>query len=178
MEKTTRSLCPKCLKEINAKIIKKNGMLYLTKKCDKHGYFEAPHILNYPPMYKLLSSIHKGKKYSPEGLLIFLTRDCNQNCPFCFERALDKKMKPPTIQNIIKKSEEFKGDLIYFGGGEPKVREDLPEIIKQVKKTGKKVGMFSNGKKLTDRKYVKELKKAGLDFVIMQFDSLKNSNIF
>ncbi|MFH1631231.1 MAG: radical SAM protein, partial [Candidatus Aenigmatarchaeota archaeon] len=36
----TSSLCPKCLKIIEADIFKRNGMIWIAKKCPKHGEIE------------------------------------------------------------------------------------------------------------------------------------------
>ena len=37
----TKSTCPKCVKEINAKIIDNNNKIHMLKKCSKHGTFKV-----------------------------------------------------------------------------------------------------------------------------------------
>ncbi|MBR9678283.1 MAG: radical SAM protein [Nanoarchaeota archaeon] len=173
--KKTKSLCPKCLKELGAQVVEKNGRVYLKKKCDEHGSFMSPHILNYPPMYHLMEKLHRNRgKYYPEGMAVFVTRRCNQYCNFCFERAVDEKIKEPSLKEIEKKISGFKGKTVYLWGGEPTVRKDLPDVIQLIKSKGFRPALFSNGKKLADPAYVRQLKKAGLEYVILQFDSLQD----
>ena len=38
--KTTRSICPECLKVIDATIFEKNGEILIKKDCPDHGLFE------------------------------------------------------------------------------------------------------------------------------------------
>lgn len=65
---------------------------------------------------------------------------------------------------------------IQLSGGEPTLNEDLPEIIKMGHEIGFKfIQLNTNGLKLSSLDYVKELKKAGLNSVFLQFDGLDDS---
>ena len=66
--------------------------------------------------------------------------------------------------------------LVQLSGGEPTVRDDLPEIIAFAKACGAKyVQLNSNGIRLAeDEDFVKSLAEAGLSFVFMQFDGTNN----
>ncbi|HBF36118.1 MAG TPA: radical SAM protein, partial [Firmicutes bacterium] len=61
-------------------------------------------------------------------------------------------------------------------GGEPTVRDDLPEIIKMAKKMGfPYIQLNTNGLRLAGEPgYAKILKEAGLSSVFMQFDGTKD----
>lgn len=64
--------------------------------------------------------------------------------------------------------------LLQLSGGEPTVRDDLPEIVAYAKQVGcKYVQLNSNGMRLAeDEAFVKRLADAGLSFVFMQFDGV------
>ena len=67
--------------------------------------------------------------------------------------------------------------LLQLSGGEPTVRDDLPEIVAYAKQVGcKYVQLNSNGLRLAeDEVFVKRLADAGLSFVFMQFDGVDDA---
>jgi MoaA/NifB/PqqE/SkfB family radical SAM enzyme len=104
---------------------------------------------------------------------LYITQRCNSFCKLCFMNSspiVSKKfdLSLNEIRSIIKKIGKRK--RIVLMGGEPTVREDLPEIIKLIKKSGNYPILYTNGLKLNDIKYVRLLKGAGLKQVIITFD--------
>lgn len=65
---------------------------------------------------------------------------------------------------------------ILFTGGEPTTRDDLPELIEHAEKNGQITGILTNGYRLKDTSYLKQLLDAGLDhtMIILEPDD-KNS---
>lgn len=64
---------------------------------------------------------------------------------------------------------------IQLSGGEPTMREDLPEIIRLGHEIGFRfIQLNTNGLKLADLDYVMKLKEAGLNSVFLQFDGLND----
>lgn len=61
---------------------------------------------------------------------------------------------------------------IIFTGGEPTLREDLPNLIRQCEHNGQVAGMVTAGIKLGTTRYLSRLLQAGLDqvFILMQTD--------
>lgn len=174
----TTSLCPDCLKIIDARIIKKdNNKVYISKICETHGHFEAVHPWGNPVHYEAMERIFKDHlpKVYPDGLVINITSRCNQNCPFCFARANEYDMHEPSIEEIKKMISGFSGSIIYLSGGEPTLRADLFDIIQEIKRLGYKVFLFTNGKKLIDIGFVNRLKRSGVDLVILQFDTFSEA---
>jgi len=68
----------------------------------------------------------------------------------------------------------FDGPEIRLSGGEPTLREDLPQIIEFVCKLGKRCSIITNGLRLADRRYVKLLKKSGLKYVNFSFNGFND----
>ena len=174
--KKIKCLCPQCLEIVDAEVVEEDGKIWLNKHCNKDGTFKSLHLLSNPSIYHTLAQLHRNRNASPEGLLIYLTRKCNQYCPYCFVNANEEVGEEPSTEEIVARAKSFSGGIIYLFGGEPTLREDLFEIIKKIKENRFKVVLFTNGKKLVNPDYVKGLKKAGLDVVILQFDSLSDSD--
>ena len=121
-------------------------------------------------------------------VLLNVTDRCNQRCPYCFAEAEDSKSAPPDpppseierwLDRLTELGEERKFN-IQLSGGEPTVREDLPEIIKMCKEKGfEYVQLNTNGRKLAvGPAYAKILKEAGLSTVFMQFDGVTDEVYF
>lgn len=197
----TFSLCPVCLQRIPAKKVSYGSRTYLEKECKKHGHFKtliwrgAPKFENWrqkeqndkPRFFDTPSylgcpydcGICEQHKQEICCVLINLTERCNQHCGFCFassdETPKNPDMSLETIEKIydslIAKNSENPYN-IHLSGGEPTVRNDLPEIIAMGKTKGfKYIQLNTNGKRLgQDPEYAKKLSEAGLDCAYLQFD--------
>ena len=59
---------------------------------------------------------------------------------------------------------------ITFTGGEPTLRDDLPELIAHAEKNGQVCGLLTDGIQLADKKYLNTLLQTGLDHVLLVLD--------
>ena len=125
-----------------------------------------------------LCSNHKS---TPMLGIIDITNRCNLRCPICFAHAgAAGYVYEPSMDQIesmmtnLLKTEPFKTPCLQLSRGEPTVREELPEIILMAKELGFILVMVnSNGIKMAESvDYCKELKKADLDNVYLQFDGV------
>lgn len=118
--------------------------------------------------------------------LVEVTQRCNLNCPICFRRVKNVcenyKEKDVDYYEIIERLEQLKKDrpdidpTIALTGGEPTLREDLPDLVAKIHQMGfKRTEVMTNGIRLADDiEYVKDLKKAGLSQMGLQFDGFNN----
>ena len=60
---------------------------------------------------------------------------------------------------------------MVFTGGEPTLRADLPELIAHAEINGQITGLNTNGRRLSDRRFVESLVEAGLDHVQITLES-------
>lgn len=86
-----------------------------------------------------------------ESVFLFVTGRCNAKCKMCFyAEDMDKKEKDLTFEEI-KKISETAGQFnrLWVSGGEPTLREELPEIIEMFYKNNeiKDVNIPTNGLK-------------------------------
>lgn len=178
--KKVKSVCPVCLGTVDADVIAKGGKVVLSKKCSKHGKFEFLHIWDDIWCYKKMEKLFRDENSDPNGILMDLTLRCNLECPFCFSSEKAKNgsisFREPSIEDVLGKIRKFKTitkfSTVFLFGGEPTLRNDLFELVKKVKETGLDVCIFTNGIKLADESYAHDLKLAGVDYVVLQFDSL------
>lgn len=167
----TFSICGKCHKNIPAEIIEKEKRIFIRKKCEKHGETICDHVWDDPEIYWGMLRI-KTASGGAMQLIVDVTKKCNLNCTFCFARAnesIGSRFKKEDL-NLLKSYKQ-----IFISGGEPTVREDLPDIIRQCVKNKQKPILFTNGIKLADEEYVKNLSAAGLRSVLLQLDTLDES---
>lgn len=201
--KETQSICPVCLKIVDAKVVKKCSDLYLTKKCEKHGSFETVIWRGKPayeewarsksPAYPEVpyTEVSKGcphdcglcseHRQHTCTVLIEVTSRCNLSCEFCFADAHGNEIDPDmgTIEMWYSRIIEAGGPYnLQISGGEPTMREDLHEIISMATNMGFKfIQLNTNGIKLSDYNYYRKLKEAGLKSIFLQFNDLTGTEM-
>jgi hypothetical protein len=204
---STASLCPVCLGRVPAIRERQGETVFLVKQCPEHGIFRTVIWRGQVPFSSWLrpkkpsaptrtfTAVDRGCPFDC-GLcadhgqhtctaLIEITQRCNLHCPVCFADAdadagADKADDPSlaTIGFFYDRIMAASGPCnIQLSGGEPTVRDDLPEIIKLGRSKGFPfLQLNTNGLCLAaDPSYVLSLKKAGLNSVFLQFDGLSSA---
>jgi tetraether lipid synthase len=191
--RNTHSVCPVCLKRLPAEIVRRDQEYFLEKTCPDHGQFSVVVWRGDHP------SFEQWGNYTPPAepedaqpdcpnacglcpdhlqktccVLVEVTRRCDLGCPVCFAQS-GVDAVDPTIEELSGSFRRLVKDgrtFVQLSGGEPTVREDLPDIVAAAKAAGcENIQLNSNGLRLgRDRAYTRALAKAGLSFVFMQFD--------
>ena len=112
---------------------------------------------------------------APLRMDIALTFKCPNNCIHCYAGGPHETPELNTSQwkEVIKRLSQIGVFIVTFTGGEPTLREDLPELLQYAQNKGMVTGIITNGRKLKDINYVQALEKAGLDFVQVTLESHK-----
>jgi tetraether lipid synthase len=195
---TTESLCPVCLNRIGAERVTRGEQVQLVKTCPDHGEFRAviwkgrpslrewqrpktPMLLR-PVLKETLRGCPFDCGLCPDHrqrsctVLLEVTRRCNLHCPVCFAASGPGQALDSTIEEIQEwyqtVSRKAAGSNIQLSGGEPTLRNDLPEIVAAGRAAGFGfIQLNTNGIRLgRDSSYLNELKDAGLASVFLQFD--------
>lgn len=198
VESVTQSLCPQCLKVLEARRVVSGDNIYQLKTCPDHGTFRTVIWRGSPDFstwkrpkkpsspLKVLTESKKGCPFDCGPCenhgqhtctaLIEITARCNMACPVCFADAGKSIGSDPSIENLQSVFDTIMAAggkcNIQLSGGEPTVREDLTEIIRiAVSKGFEFIQLNTNGLKLSENpEYALNLKKAGLSSVFLQFD--------
>lgn len=183
----TISICTKCLRKVEAKIIFENGNVYMVKTCMKHGrekvlistnieYYkwcrdfikpsEMPHRWNTPIKYGCPYDCGLCPDHEQHSCLTLLeiTERCNLKCPICYAESSPQKGTFRSLEqiefmlNAIVENEK-EPDIIQISGGEPTIHPQFFEILDLVKsKPVKHIMVNTNGLKIAnDKEFVKRL---------------------
>jgi uncharacterized radical SAM superfamily Fe-S cluster-containing enzyme len=114
--------------------------------------------------------------------IIDVTNRCNMACPVCFAYAgASNYVYEPSFEQIVemikllRNNSPWACNALQFSGGEPTIRNDLPDLIHEAKKAGvTHVEVNTNGLRIAeDIEYFKKLLDAGLSTLYLQFDGLR-----
>jgi uncharacterized radical SAM superfamily Fe-S cluster-containing enzyme len=173
----TRSVCPTCLRVIDARIVVRDDRVIMTKACPDHGPFEAllssdarmyvdSLPFNKPGRSPLAFStaVSRGCPddcgLCPEhrqhtcAALIEITSRCNLDCPVCFADAgpgFDLTLAQ--VERMLDRFVELEGkpEVVQFSGGEPTLHPDLVAMIRAANGRGIRMVMLNtNGLRIAE----------------------------
>ncbi len=202
--KQTQSICPECFAVLDATIFEKDNKVYMEKTCPAHGKYTELYWSDYDqykraeeyrkegggldnPRTQTVNGCPQDCGICPQhkshtGLAIIdVTNRCNLRCPVCFANAAAAGyVYEPTQRQIkamlqnLRQNSPVPATALQFSGGEPTIREDLPELIKMAKELGfRHVEVNTNGVRLAQSlDYCKSLDEAGVSTIYLQFDGL------
>jgi len=179
--KQTKGVCPVCFREIHAEYIKEGEKINFYKQCPEHGA-ETVLISNRAEEYRELFSYYstfglednKVLKSLPDQLSIFPTTRCNLKCPVCFADCGIPE-QDVHLEDVVKIIRNFKHKKINILGGEATVYPDLALLVQTIIRSGNTPVLFTNGIKIADYDYIKNLKQLGIREIHLQFDGMDDS---
>ena len=183
----TNSLCPICLKKVEAKVIFQDNNVYLLKNCLEHGvqkvlistdieyYKKSRSFLKagqIPERFNTLTE--RGCPYDcglcPDHeqhsclTLLEITENCNLECPICYADSSPTAGRHRTLAEIEFMLDELvknegQPDIVQLSGGEPTIHPQFFEILDLVKtKPIRHLMINTNGIKIAkDRDFVQKL---------------------
>ena len=81
-------------------------------------------------------------------------------------KRVDRELTTEEWQSILDKAWRVGIPHVTFTGGEPTLREDLPDLIARAESNGQVCGLLSDGLKLVDKDYLHTLLQTGLDHLL------------
>ncbi len=192
----TLSLCPECLRRVDAKIVFENGNVYMLKRCNEHGnskvliaddieYYKNIRNYNKPSetSYKFNTQTHYGCPYDcglcPDHeqhsclTVVEVTDRCNLTCPTCYAGSSPTYGRHRTfdevkamLDTIVRNEKE--PDVVQISGGEPTIHPQFWEIMDYAKSLPiRHLMLNTNGIKIAkDFEFAKRLKTYTPDFEI------------
>lgn len=192
----TLSLCPECLKRIDAKIVFEDNNVYMLKRCPEHGnskvliaddieYYKNIRNYNKPSEtpYKFNTKTHYGCPYDcglcPDHeqhsclTIIEITDRCNLTCPTCYAGSSPTNGRHRTFEEVKKMLDtivenEKEPDVVQISGGEPTLHPNFFEILDYAKTLPiKHIMLNTNGIEIAkDFEFAHRLKGYAPDFEI------------
>ena len=83
---------------------------------------------------------------------------------------VSRELSTEEWKSLLKKSWEAGIPHVNFTGGEPTLRDDLPELVAEAEKLGLVCGLLTDGLAFTVKKYMNTLLQKGLDHVMILAD--------
>lgn len=192
----TLSLCPQCLRRVDAKIVFENDNVYMLKNCSDHGFSKVliatdiayyKNIRNYNkpseiPL-KFNTQAHYGCPYDC-GLcndheqhscltIIEITDRCNLTCPTCYAMSSPHYGRHRTLEEVVQMldiiiANEGTPDVVQISGGEPTIHPDFFAILDIAKqKPIRHLMVNTNGIRIAkDKAFAKQLASYMPDFEI------------
>ncbi|MEX6690414.1 radical SAM protein [Danxiaibacter flavus] len=192
----TISLCPVCLKRVDAKIVFEDSQVFMLKKCNEHGsskvliatdieYYKNIRNYNKPSDMPLRfnTSVHYGCPYDC-GLctdheqhscltVVEITDRCNLTCPTCYAMSSPHYGHHRTVEEVERMldkvvANEGEPDVVQISGGEPTLHPDFFTILDIAKqKPIRHLMVNTNGMRIAkDKKFVERLATYMPDFEI------------
>ncbi|WP_299332988.1 radical SAM protein [uncultured Psychroserpens sp.] len=192
----TLSLCPECLRRVDAKIVFENGNVYMLKRCNEHGnskvliaddieYYKNIRNYNKPSEtpYTFNTKTHYGCPYDcglcPDHeqhsclTVVEVTDRCNLTCPTCYAGSSPTYGRHRTLEevktmlNAIVKNEK-EPDVVQLSGGEPTIHPQFWDIMDYAKSLPiRHLMLNTNGIKIAkDFAFAERLKSYAPDFEI------------
>ena len=202
--KDTKSICPECHSVLPARIFERDGRVMIGKSCPSHGHYEDTYWSDFEQWERARSySVLGGGLENPRtkrslgcpydcGIcpnhkshtilaIIDVTNRCNLKCPICFANAAAAGyMYEPTIEEIYRMINNLAANrpvsvkALQLSGGEPTLRDDLPEIVRYAHRAGiHHVEVNTNGIRIAQSPpYLKRLLDERVSSFYLQFDGV------
>lgn len=198
----TESVCPVCFARLPAVLENDRHQVFMRKTCPRHGEFRTLLWRGDPPFGSWSRpkipfrpqhpqiSVRKGCPFDcglcPDHrqqtctALVEVTSRCNLRCAYCFADSGVASLRDPDLSEIRSWYEAVRANdyrcNIQLSGGEPTLRDDLPEIVALGRSIGFEfIQLNTNGLRLaSDLAYLERLKEARLSSLFLQFDGTEN----
>lgn len=109
---------------------------------------------------------------APLRVDLALTYDCNNACIHCYSQSPTELRELTTDEwkEVLRILRGLGVPQVTFTGGEPTLREDLPELVAEAQRLGIVSGLVTNGT-LLNEELAERLARAGLDYVQITLES-------
>ena len=110
---------------------------------------------------------------APYRMDLAITYRCNNKCLHCYAGGPRETSELTTKEWFRVMDKIFRLGIphVVFTGGEPTLRDDLPDLIAYAERIGLICGLVTNGRRLKDKAYFKSLVDAGLDHIQITLES-------
>ena len=113
-------------------------------------------------------SIIPSAPYRLDCALTYILDEQGTHDPLARERV-DRELSKSEWVQVLSAAWDANIPHVIFTGGEPTLREDLPDLIQSAETLGLVTGIITNGIRLSEPAYLDRLDKSGLDHILLSF---------
>jgi len=128
------------------------------------------------PILNLINGLFRAKVFgTPFYTHYYVSRRCYFRCKMCsIWKYGDKEEEPslPVIEKIADRMSRMKVSNVVFTGGEPFIRDDLPEIVEVFSKRGMTVRLQTTGAPNISEERFERAISAGVQHLTISLDTL------
>lgn len=170
-------LCNTCQARVPATFVLREGQVWIRKDCPTCGATESlvssdaaiwqgkRDLWQYVPVERVACKLNCDKcriPHNPSLVFLDVTNRCNMNCPICIAtiKGMGFEYHPPLeyFEKVFEHVGQFRPrPMVELFGGEPTMHPDLLEIIAIARRNGLKAKIVTNGVRLADEDYCREL---------------------
>ena len=118
--------------------------------------------------------LEQNNQEKPLWLLAELTYRCPLQCPYCSNPVEMAKYKNELTTEdwfrVMQQARKMGATQLGFSGGEPLVRKDLEDLIKEARRLGFYTNLITSGVGMDEARIV-DFKEAGLDHIQISFQA-------
>jgi organic radical activating enzyme len=111
-------------------------------------------------LWKMATALHRPLAHCEQVCLVDATSMCNMHCAYCYYDR-DVRQADPTVEELVSEArvmrQHYGVQRIVLTGGEPTVRDDLPQVLADIKASGSSAEFLTNGIRLADPDYCQEV---------------------
>ena len=127
-----------------------------------------------------MDSLRYGEEKHKRPVVVWnMTRRCNLNCIHCYSSSQNirysNELTTDEGKKLISDLASFGSPVLLFSGGEPMIREDLPELAEFAVDQGMRVVLSTNGTLLT-RELAYTFKKIGVSYIGVSVDGMEKTH--
>ena len=177
-------LCNQCRSRVPAEFQVRDGQVWIRKQCPACGLTESlvssdaqawqakRDLWHYVPADPAACTLHCDQchvDHKPNMVFLDVTNRCNMACPICIAtiRGMGFDFNPPLayFEKVFAELGRWNPTpVVQLFGGEPTVRDDLLEILAIARKHGLQPHVTTNGIRLADEEYCRQLCQANASF--------------
>ncbi len=171
----TKTACPVCAKALDGWIEQRDNEIYLCRECPEHGPCDFLLSTN-GDLYADLDRFYcrlKGEKARGRitNYWVLSTSRCQMQCKFC-----QVEVESPTFEDMSQ--DDFEqifsdyGDAkLTLSGGEPSLHPQVISFFEEAKKRNLTTQLATNGVRLADEAFVRQLAEADVGEVRLSIES-------
>jgi len=177
--RTTRTVCPVCVRPLDGAVREVGGEIRLCRTCPEHGAHDFTLSSN-PALYRDLERFFfdvLGKGEAPKGRItnywVLSTPRCQMNCAFCQTEVESPVFEPMSMDDLRTVFDRYGADKLTLSGGEATLHPHAADFFSEAHARGLSTQLATNGVMFARRSYCEKMAAAHLTEARVSIESFR-----